>query len=228
MYSNIRSHNLSYGKKVILPSSFSTVLIPNKWYGEVPPDFVKFSDSNTKKIWYIWDDQGFQRALSYNKDHVIPILANGWFALLSHYKILQPTEITFSYFGNGTFLISVGKRLYSTNEYPSFHSYSTKPNCTSYFDIVLSKYAATSSQLTLQKDFSDYVRSTQEGSVLLCNQQIEVIKSLILLRGPPKPTTKFGSGWREFCRMNKYQEGDKIRFKFGGQLRNNLIHVRRL
>jgi hypothetical protein len=81
---------------------------------------------------------------------------------------------------------------------------------------------------TLQKDFSDYVRSTQEGSVLLCNQQIEVIKSLILLRGPPKPTTKFGSGWREFCRMNKYQEGDKIRFKFGGQLRNNLIHVRRL
>ncbi|WJX28081.1 hypothetical protein P8452_16842 [Trifolium repens] len=126
------------------------------------------------------------------------------------------------------FLLMVGRRLYPTNEYPSFHSYSTNPNCTSYFDIVLSKYAATSSQLTLQKEFGDYVRSTQEHSVMLCNQHIEVIPSLILLRVPPKSTAKFGSGWKDFCRRNGYQEGDKIRFKFAGPLRHNLIHVRKI
>jgi hypothetical protein len=127
---------------------------------------------------------------------------------------------------------------------------------------VLSKYAATSSQLvkclstilhwhlifevfsliiiwdsytylfflkqTLQKEFGDYVRSTQEHSVMLCNQHIEVIPSLILLRVPPKSTAKFGSGWKDFCRRNGYQEGDKIRFKFAGPLRHNLIHVRKI
>jgi hypothetical protein len=81
---------------------------------------------------------------------------------------------------------------------------------------------------TLQKDFGDYVRSMQEHSVILCNQHIETMPSLILLRGPPKSTTKFGSGWKDFCRLNGYQEGDNIRFKFGGPLRHNLIHVRKI
>jgi hypothetical protein len=62
--------------------------------------------------------------------------------------------------------------------------------------------------------------------VLLCNYHIEVVQTLIKLRGPPKSTTKFGSGWKEFCMKNGYQEGDTIRFKFAGPLRNNLIHDR--
>jgi hypothetical protein len=118
-----------------------------QWYGEVPPEFVDSSSCNTKKILYLWDENGFQRALSFSNDYIVPILTNGWYSLLRHYEIEHPTEIIFSYFDPGTFLISVVKRLYSTNEYPSFHSYSTNPNSTPYFDIVLSKYAATSSQL---------------------------------------------------------------------------------
>ncbi|KAK2352859.1 hypothetical protein QL285_090564 [Trifolium repens] len=199
-----------------------------QWYGEVPPEFVESSCCGTKKMWYLWDENGFQRVLSFSKDYIVPILTNGWYSLLTHYKIEHPTEITFSYFDPGTFLITVGKKLYSTNEYPSFHSYSTNPNYTTYFDIVLSKYAATSSQLTLQKDFADYVRATQEKEVMLCSKHLEVIPSIILLRQPPKPTTKFGSGWKDFCRINEYQEGDHIRFKFGGPLRHDLVHVRKL
>jgi hypothetical protein len=117
-----------------------------QWYGEVPPDFAT-SCSINNKIWYIWDNNGFQKPLSFSNNYVVPILCNGWYSLLTHYKIKHPTEISFSNFGNGTFLIKVGKRLFSTNEYPSFHSCSTSPNATRYFDVVLSKYAANSSQL---------------------------------------------------------------------------------
>jgi hypothetical protein len=80
----------------------------------------------------------------------------------------------------------------------------------------------------LQKDFGDYVRSKHEGSVVLCNQHLEIMSSLILMRAPPNPTTKFGSGWKHFCRLSGYKEGDKIRFKFGSPHNHDLIHVLKL
>jgi hypothetical protein len=45
-----------------------------QWYGEVPPEFVESSCCGTKKMWYLWDENGFQRVLSFSKDYIVPIL----------------------------------------------------------------------------------------------------------------------------------------------------------
>ncbi|WJX81039.1 DNA helicase [Trifolium repens] len=216
------------GRKIVYHPSFSTILIPGQFYAEIPHEFCAQTFHKIGPAWHVMDKFGFKRTLTFNKHHHIPFLTNGWFTLLQHYNIDQPREINFAYFGNGSFLITVGRVYASTDEYPSFHSYSTKPNVTTHFDITLTKYEATSSQLTLHKAFADFVRSTQGNNVLLCNQHLDVVPALILIRNSPKVTTKFGSGWKDFCKMGRLKEGDTIRFKFAPTLLSNLTHVRKI
>jgi hypothetical protein len=119
----------------------------HKFYGEVPHEFCSRSYNELGRLWRIHDTNGLQKTLAFNKHHKIPFLYNGWVGLLQHYHIEHAREITFAYFGNGSFLITVGRVYTSTDEYPPFHSYSTQPNLTTYFDITLTSYEATSSQL---------------------------------------------------------------------------------
>jgi hypothetical protein len=118
-----------------------------KFYGEVPHEFCAQTFHEIGPAWHVFDNNGFKHTLTFNKHHSVPFLTNGWFSLLQHYRVAQPREITFAYFGNRSFLITVGMVYPSTNQYPSFHSYSTQPNVTTHFDITLTKYEATSSQL---------------------------------------------------------------------------------
>jgi hypothetical protein len=80
----------------------------------------------------------------------------------------------------------------------------------------------------LQKKFGDFIRTTNSKFVLLANQHLDVVQAMLLFRGPPKISTKIGRGWREFCRMEGYQTGDTIRFKFSGGLTSTLMHVRKI
>ncbi|CAJ2634936.1 unnamed protein product [Trifolium pratense] len=169
-----------------------------------------------------------QHYLTLNKDHVVPHFSIGWSDLLNHYNIVQVKEIWFLYCGGGSFFISIGNVLNSTDEYPAFIRSSTKPNETTYFDVVLSEYTAISSQLTLHKDFGDYLRATDLKFVMLCNETIKCVQSSVLCRGPRKPSVKLGRGWKEFCKISGYKNGDTIRFKFDGTLSSNLIHVRQI
>ncbi|WJX76154.1 DNA helicase [Trifolium repens] len=216
------------GRHIVYPATFTTVLIPGQFYGEVPHDFCARSYNELGRVWHLYDTNGLKKTLAFNKHHRIPFLYNGWFALLQHYHIDHATEISFAYFGNGSFLITLGRVYTSTDEYPSFHSYSTQPVLTTYFDLTLTTYEATSSQLTLQKEFGDYVRSTQSDNVLLCSQHLEVVPSIILIRNSPKATTKLGSGWREFCKIQRLKAGDTIRFKFAPTPTSNLAHIRKI
>jgi hypothetical protein len=95
----------------------------------------------------VWDDKGKELILTFNPNHTIPHLTDNWYSLLTDYQIEQPKEITFAYYGSSTFHIHVGRLLGTTNDYPSFHSYSTQPVYTTHFDVVLSQYTANSSQL---------------------------------------------------------------------------------
>ncbi|GAU44162.1 hypothetical protein TSUD_377620 [Trifolium subterraneum] len=122
----------------------------------------------------------------------------------------------------------VGNPLTHTDGYPSFHSLSTKPELAVSFDVVLSKYTAFSSQLTLKKEFGDYIRSTGWNYVLLCNKDFHVQQASILLRGHPKLSSKIGTGWKNFCIREGYKDGDTIRFKFAKSQSENLVHVRKV
>jgi hypothetical protein len=93
------------------------------------------------------DEFGGEHTFTFNQNHRISYLTNGWFALLTQYQIAQAKEITFAFYGNNIFHIHVGRVLATTDDYPSFHSYSTQPLVTTHFDVVLSQYTANSSQL---------------------------------------------------------------------------------
>jgi hypothetical protein len=75
---------------------------------------------------------------------------------------------------------------------------------------------------------SHYIRTTNAKSLLLATQHLDVVKAVILIRDTPRVTTKIGSGWREFCRIGRFQPGDTIRFKFEDLLRSNIVHVRKM
>jgi hypothetical protein len=96
------------------------------------------------------DEFGGEHTFTFNQNHRISYFTNGWFALLTQYQIAQAKEITFAFYGNSTFHIHVGRVLATTDDYPSFHSYSTQPIVTTHFDVVLSQYTANSSQLVVR------------------------------------------------------------------------------
>ncbi|GAU46241.1 hypothetical protein TSUD_280680 [Trifolium subterraneum] len=199
-----------------------------RMYAELPPEFVNQYNSVLPNSVELWEINGIQNYVTLNKDHSVPRFTIGWDEVLNHYHINRVKLIYFIYCGGAVFWISVGNPLTHTDEYPSFHSLSTKPDLAVYFDVVLSKYTAVSSQLNLRKEFGDYIRSTGWNHVLLCNKDFNVQQASILLRGHPNMTSKIGSGWKIFCTREGYKDGDTIRFKFAKSQSVNLVHVRKV
>jgi hypothetical protein len=87
--------------------------------------------------------------VTFDKKHIVPYLTNGWFALLNVFEIQQPKEIKFLYYGGKTFRIAINNSIINTDQYPEFHSLSTKPQLTSYFDLILSARNSRSSDLVI-------------------------------------------------------------------------------
>ncbi|CAJ2678041.1 unnamed protein product [Trifolium pratense] len=204
---------------------FKTILIPNQFYGEVPPDFVQQHFNELHKSWHIWDKNGIHHKLTFGKYNIIPYLTDGWYALLNHLECKQATEITFTYYGGGNFLLSVGSITLCEN-FPSFHSHSTNPIDTQSFDVTLSRCDVHNTAMTLEGDFSDYVRSVGYKSLLLVNDHLDILQASIMSTYSPIVATIIGHGWKEFCRFQNYKEGDTIRFKFACKISRNLVHVR--
>ncbi|GAU45446.1 hypothetical protein TSUD_107380 [Trifolium subterraneum] len=126
---------------------FTTVLIPNQIYGELPTEFVQKHYHALPNEVQLWDINGMQHYLKLNKDHIVPHLTDGWLDVMDHYHVDRVKQIGFVYLGSDKFWVAVGNPLNSTDDYPSFHSHSTKPNVTNYFDVALSHYTSKSSQL---------------------------------------------------------------------------------
>ncbi|KAK2355991.1 hypothetical protein QL285_093355 [Trifolium repens] len=214
-------------QRLQLPSkgSFTTMLLPGQSIGEVPLEFSIPFHNELNHLWQLWDNNGQHHTLTYAKNNIVPHLTDGWFALIMHFNVTEPTELIVTYYGGRSFRISIGKMLSLTTLYPSFHSHSTKPNFTTYFDVKLSKFAIESSQLTLHKDFGDYLRTNNFRSVLLCNEGICIVQAAIHTGYASHQIAEIGSGWKHFCAINGYQHGDTLRFKFTDRLASNLIHV---
>jgi hypothetical protein len=127
------------------------LLLSFKAYGEVSPEFVQRFGSKLTTKWHLWDDQGIQHKLTFNMKYLVPHLTDGWFALAQHLGVQQPSELHFFYYGGKIFCISIKRLVTNTQLYPSFHSLSTKPNFTTCFHLILTKYTAAGSQLVLSK-----------------------------------------------------------------------------
>jgi hypothetical protein len=118
-----------------------------KPFGEVAPEFVHHFGKELTTQWHLWDENGIKHSLTFAINHLVPHLGNGWHALALYLGVKQPSELHFFYFGGQTFSISLKRVVTDPRNYPSFHTLSTKPTLTTYFELTLSKYAATASQL---------------------------------------------------------------------------------
>ncbi|KAK2392299.1 hypothetical protein QL285_065675 [Trifolium repens] len=144
---------------------FSTIILHDQFYGEVPPQFLQSFYSELQHKWHLWDDNETKHTVTFDKNHIVPYLTNGWFALVNVFDIQQPKEIKFLYYGGKTFRISIKNSITTTDQYPHFHSLSTKPHLTSYFDLILSSRNAAASDLTLQKPFGKFLRDNFYNTV---------------------------------------------------------------
>ncbi|GAU25178.1 hypothetical protein TSUD_150770 [Trifolium subterraneum] len=120
----------------------------------------------------------------FQKKHIVPHLTDGWFALVTKLDIQQPTEIHFSYYGSQVFRISLTNILNNTVNFPSFHSLSTNPKLTSYFDIMLTDHDLTNSKLILPQPFAKYLYENDFKTVLLCTEQLDIVQCSVITRGP--------------------------------------------
>ena len=64
----------------------------------------------------------------------------------------------------------------------------------------------------LPVDFANYIRQMRLKYIVLHEHKTEV-KCKILIRAPPKPSVKFGCGWKQFCEMHSLHEDDKLIFE---------------
>jgi hypothetical protein len=61
--------------------------------------------------------------------------------------------------------------------------------------------------------------------VRLCTDNRIVMHFNVYSKGSPGGSTKIGDGWKDFCRCNHFNEGDKIRFRYVYAARQSIFRV---
>lgn len=89
------------------------------------------------KKWKLVDDLGNVHDILFNGDFSHPLMMDGWEKLKSFYDMSTFTKLELLYFGNDIFQIKIGNVIHNTDDIPSFHSRSTAPGKTKYFDFTL-------------------------------------------------------------------------------------------
>lgn len=103
------------------------------------PKFLEeFDDLNP--VWNLIDVNGKSHHATFNNSETLPLLTTGWTAIRDFYHFEGIRQIVLNYVGQTRFIMTLGRTLHSTDDFPPFHSRSTKlPNRKSYFfDITLS------------------------------------------------------------------------------------------
>jgi len=78
----------------------------------------------------------------------------------------------------------------------------------------------------LPTDFAGYVRKHRFKRLeLQGSKNTFIVQCKLLVHNSPKKSTKFGKGWKDFCRFNRLKEGDVIVFAAHNQMRKKKIKV---
>jgi hypothetical protein len=77
----------------------------------------------------------------------------------------------------------------------------------------------------LQNEFAKFVIEKDFKTILMCNDHLDVVQCSIITSCHPESQTKIGYGWKHFCKIGQYQQGDTLRFKYGGRHAKMLLHV---
>jgi hypothetical protein len=112
--------------------------------GEIEPFFIAefYEDLGTK--WDLRLPNGALHTIEFNKSIVQPLITNGWTDLRQLLQLVGNTSITFKYFGNNFFNVSILASDISPSTFPPFHSLSTAPTFTRQIKVILGRQATTS------------------------------------------------------------------------------------
>ncbi|WJX34169.1 DNA helicase [Trifolium repens] len=106
-------------------------------YGEVEPNFVEEFEDELNYEWEIIKANGSSNFITFNGNLIRPMLTIGWNNLRNVYSFNDNKRMFFNYLGRSRFSITIRNNIKNENRIPSFHSRSTKPRRTVYFNITL-------------------------------------------------------------------------------------------
>jgi hypothetical protein len=106
----------------------------------VEPNFVEEFEEELDDEWEIINPNGSSDFVSFNGDLIRPKLTTGWNNLRTVFNFNGNKKIIFNYLGRSRFSITIGSNVDNENKIPSYHSRSTKPGRSVYFDITLNHF----------------------------------------------------------------------------------------
>ncbi|ESW26162.1 hypothetical protein PHAVU_003G096101, partial [Phaseolus vulgaris] len=180
------------------------------------------------KEWTLADSEGNVHIVEYNENLLSPEILSGWFNLFDFYGFIDDNYILFRYVGHNAFHITVymddvpqsGVNRY-LEEIEGKEPLSIGPF--DHFSIKLSRLSIQLSYLDLPAKFSQYIRQGRFNKVTLHGLLMDV-ECKILKGKPPFRRIKLGKGWKNFCSLHSFREGDKIIFEC--DTRNPSSHIR--
>ncbi|WJX14334.1 DNA helicase [Trifolium repens] len=205
---------------------FLTAYIIGQPYGEINPKFIHEYAQDMDEQVILMDRSNRRMSVQFNGSTQNPYFVYGWSNVGPHFGYNENKMIRMSYLGNSRFVLDFLPQHFNPSNLPNYHSYKQTHSNPVSFDVKLTQYLATGSQLTLRKDFATYIRATTFNNVTLIGPQGDEVECKLLLRTIGQmQTTKIGEGWKEFIEINGFVAGDTLNFKFVNKLRDNVIKV---
>jgi hypothetical protein len=112
--------------------------------GEIEPFFVAEFYEDLGPKWDLCLPTGAIHTIDFNKSIVQPLITNGWNDLRELLQLVGNTSITFKYFGQNIFKVSILAKDISPSTFPPFHTLSTAPTFTRQIKVVMGRKATTS------------------------------------------------------------------------------------
>ncbi|XP_045822019.1 uncharacterized protein LOC123914903 [Trifolium pratense] len=140
---------------------FVTANIVGQPFGELEPTFInQIAHELDEEIILINRYLSARLPVKFNCSLTKPLITEGWEEMRKVFRIEGNQLLTMTYAGFKRFIVDVHPGELNPNELPSFHSFKFEENEPLSFSVRLTYYEATKSQLTLNKEFAEYVRTT--------------------------------------------------------------------
>jgi hypothetical protein len=104
----------------------------------------------------VLDRQGNRNLLEYNNDFDHPLIIGGWNILANFVGFENNVDVYFAYYGHRCFEILSFQNINRPPQIKSFHSRSTHPTCTKWFDIKLTAKMMQKTELVNSLPFKNY------------------------------------------------------------------------
>ncbi|CAJ2631982.1 unnamed protein product [Trifolium pratense] len=205
---------------------FVTAYIIDQPYGEMSPKIIEKIYHELEEEVVVFDSENRSLKVKFNRSIQHPLIVGGWSEMRAHFGIDRNRMLVMTYVGKNRFILDFLNQEFNPNKLPTYHSYYHFAVDPVTFNVTLTPYLASGSQLSLNKDFATYIRNSGFDSVVLYGPQgDEVPCKLVLKNSRNKEYTKIGTGWKNFININGFVAGDVLNLKFVNKANSNLMKV---